>query len=85
MTETKINMKGKYKTYKCDPCENEGITNEDSQGHIYICPVLMKENHVKFEVIPKFEYIFTNDTHNMKKVNQIFTSNFKIREKFKIE
>ena len=58
------------------------MENDESQTHVYKCPVLMKENIMSHKITPEFESIFTKNTRDMKIIQQIYMKNMEIRKKY---
>ena len=80
VTETKINMKGKYDDHGCIACNKEN----ESQEHILQCNEILQMNK-EYEIneIPKYEKLQNGDVSDQLLISKIFTSNMKVIEKLK--
>jgi hypothetical protein len=76
VTETKVNLKGKYDNLECGACHNE----EETQEHILVCAEINKNR--KLEDI-KYAKLFNGTVNEKVKIAQRFKENFKILENMK--
>ena len=76
VTETKVNLKGKYDNLECGACHNE----EETQEHILVCAEINRNR--KLEEI-NYEKLFNGTVQEKVKIAQRFKENFKILENMK--
>ena len=75
--DIKTNTMNKYSNVMCVACETQNLYNEERQEHIFTCNILMKGD--KSET---FSDIFTQKTHKIKYIVEIFFEDMKEREFF---
>ena len=77
MLNIKYNMKSSQTDLYCDLCKLEGRQVEETQKHIFHCPVLSRKcEESKF----KYEDLFANNTYKIADVARIFMRKIEIRE-----
>ena len=77
VTETKVNLKGKYDNLDCEACGIE----EENQQHILVCKELNKDRNV--EEMINYEKLFNGSVSEKLKVARRFKENFQIMESIK--
>ena len=79
MTNVKINYSSKYRdNLKCDLCENEGHERQETQKHIIICPVIIRENPNKENI--KYKDLKSESIMKQLKVVRVFKTHIEIRD-----
>ena len=76
VTETKVNLKGKYDLLECDACGKE----EETQEHILLCTEINTNGKIDEY---KYEKLFYGTVFEKLKIARRFKENFEILEKIK--
>ena len=81
VTETKMNMKGKYDSHECTACGDEN----ESQEHVIKCNVILQMNTDYDMEVPEYEELLHGNVAQQSKISKLFNSNMKILQKLKKE
>ena len=78
MIDIKSNMKTGQSNIFCDLCSLEGIKVEETQKHIFYCPITSKKGEM-----PKYQYedLFSNNINKVSVVGKLLLEKIEIRGK----